>query len=117
MHNAEIEIEMPPMEEIATLLTMCLTMASSSAFVRSHVDPKGYAEAKAKESYKKQKHLAASGAEMAIKKILATPLLELDLAKAMRTIEEAEQQNVLGSLIDKAAEHMERAIEAQYALD
>ena len=34
------QLEMPPLEEIATILTMCLTMASSSDFVRSHGAPR-----------------------------------------------------------------------------
>ena len=106
------EFELPPLEEILTFITMCLTIASSSEFVRSHVDPEGYAAAKAKESYKKSKHLAESGALIKIKKIIATPLLELDIAKAMAVIEEAEKENVLDSLIDKATEHTEHAIEA-----
>ena len=108
------EIEMPPLEEIATFLTMALTMASSSDFVRSHVDPEGYAKGKAKESFKKEKQLAASGAELAIRKILSTPLTDLDIDKALKTIEEAEKENVLGSLIDKAAEHVEKALEVYY---
>ena len=102
---------MPPLEELATLLTTVLTMASSSAFVRSHVDPEGYAKAKAKEAYKKEKQLESAGVEIAVKKILTTPPEELDIARAMETIEKAEQENVLSSLIDKAAERVERAIE------
>ena len=75
------------------------------------MDPKGYAAAKAKESYKKEKQLAASGADMAIRKLLATPVEKVDVAHAMLVIEEAEAQGVLASLIDKAAMHTERAIE------
>ena len=66
-----------------------------------------------KESFKKEKHLAASGADAAVRKLLATPITNVDVAQALKTIEEAETQNVLGSLIDKAARHTERAIEVQ----
>ena len=61
---------------------------------------------------KKEAQVAASGAQMKLKKILATPLLELDIAKAIQTIEEAERENVLASLIDKATEHTQLAIQA-----
>lgn len=106
------EFEFPPLEEIATYITLVLTMASSSDFVRSHVDPDGYAKAKAKEAWKKEKQLAGAGAELAIKKLLATPLLEVDIGKGIETIEQAERENVNAGLIDKAAEHVEKVIEA-----
>ena len=99
------------MEDIASILTLCLTMAASSEFVRSHVDPEGFALAKAKESHKKKVQLASSGAELAIRKVLSTPLDKLDIDHAINTIEEAERQNVQAILIDKAAEHTEKAIE------
>ena len=44
--------------------------------------------------------------------LLATPPHEVDIAGAMRTIEEAEQQQVLGTLIDKATQHTQGAIDA-----
>ena len=111
------EFEMPPLEDIATYLTLVLTMASSSEFVRQHVDPEGYAKAKAKEAYKKEKQLAGAGAEMAVKKLLTTPLLEVDIASAIEVIERAERENVAAALIDKAVEHTERAIEAYMGQD
>ena len=48
-----------------------------------------------------------------LRALLATPLLELDIEKAKDTIEEAEEANVMPSLIDKAVEHTENAAEAQ----
>jgi hypothetical protein len=110
-----VEFEWPPLEDILLFLTMALTMASSSEFVRSQVDPVGYAAAKAKESNKKEKQLAAAGADVALRKVIATPLLELDINQAMQAIDEAEEQNVQASLIDKAVAHTEKAIEAYMA--
>ena len=50
---------------------------------------------------------------MRLKKLLNTPLDQVDIAKALSLIEEAEREgdNVPPALIDKAVEHTERAIE------
>ena len=38
----------------------------------------------------------------------------MDIAEALEIIEEAEEQNVLASLIDKAVEHTEQAAQLQF---
>ena len=53
------------------------------------------------------------GANTTVRALLATPLLELDIEHAKHVIEEAEEANVLPSLIDKAVEHTQDAAEAQ----
>lgn len=112
------EFEAPEMEipvgEIASVVGVAATAAASSDFVRSNVKPDEFAKDQAKESAKKEAQLARSGAEAAIRKLLATPLMEVDVGEALEIIDEAEAQNVLPSLIDKAVEHTERAAQLQF---
>ena len=105
-----------PIGEIATVTGVAATAAASSDFVRSHVKPNEYAKGKAKEAAKKQAQVARSGAEGRVRKLLATPVLEVDVAEGLSIIEEAEAENVLASLIDKAAQHVEKAAQAQFAV-
>ena len=113
------EYEMPeaeiPVGEIASVTGIAATAAASSDFVRSNVKPEEFAADQAKESTKKEAQLQRSGAEAAIRKLLATPLLEVDVGEALEIIDEAEAQHVLESLIDKAVEHTERAAQLQFA--
>lgn len=64
---------------------------------------------------RKAAQLGNRKAEQQVRALLATPLLDLDIEKAKDTIEEAEEANVMPSLIDKAVEHTEEAAEAQMA--
>ena len=43
-------------------------------------------------------------------------VLEVDVAEGLAIIEEAEAENVLASLIDKAVKHVENAAQAQFAV-
>ena len=90
------------------------TAAASSDFVRAHVRPEEFARGKAKETAKKEAQLSRSGAEARIRKLLATPLPSVDVAEGLQIIEEAEAQNVLPSLIDKAVGHVEEAATLQF---
>ena len=103
-----------PVGEIAGVVGVGATAAASTDFVRSQVKPEEFAKGQAKESAKKEAQLARSGAEGLIRKLLATPLPEVNVAEALAIIDEAEQENVLASLIDKAVDHTEKAAQLQF---
>ena len=111
---AEVESEIP-VGEIASVTGVAATAAASSDFVRSQVKPDEFAKDKAKEETKKELQLARSGAEGRIRKLLATPLEEVDVGEALAIIEDAEAEGVLPSLIDKAVEHTEKAAQLQWS--
>ena len=102
-----------PLEEITSVLAAVATAAASSEFVRKHVKPETYAKQKAREGDKKAAADARSGADMKVKAILGTPVEELKIEEAKQSINEAELSGVLPSLIDKAVEHTQEAIEKQ----
>lgn len=83
--------------------------------MRSQVKPEEFKRQKASEGARKAAQLGNRKAEQQVRALLATPLLDLDIEKAKDTIEEAEEANVMPSLIDKAVEHTEEAAEAQMA--
>jgi len=77
------------------------------------VKPEAYAKQKAREGDKKAAADARSGADMLVKKLLATTLDEVDIEEAKKIIDDAEDAGVLPSLIDKAVEHTQAAVEMQ----
>ena len=81
--------------------------------VRSQINPEAYAAGKAREGARKSAQLGRNTAEQAVRALLATPLMEVNVEEAKTVIEEAEEANVLPTLIDKAVEHVQDAAEAQ----
>jgi len=111
--EAEAEAFHVPIGEITSLLAAIATAAASSEFVRMHVKPETYAKQKAREGDKKAAADARSGADMKVKALLAMSVDEIDIEEAKQTIDDAEAAGVLASLIDKALEHTQSAVEAQ----
>ena len=105
--------ELLSLENLASLIGLLATVAASSDFVREHVRPAEFAQGKAREAAKKQAQLGRHGADAAIRRLLATPVDQVDVAAALEAIEAAEEQDVLGSLIDKAALHTQHAAQMQ----
>lgn len=111
--------------EFASVMGMVATAASSSDFVRKHVKPDEYAAGLAKEAGKAAKKGGPqpSRQEKTLRKILATPLLQVDVQEAMVTIEAAEDDVLavteetlaesLNGLIDQVVQHVQKAVEAQ----
>ena len=102
-----------PIEEITSILAAVATAAASSEFVRKHVKPEEYAKGKAREGGKKDAQLARGGAEAAIKALMTTPLDKIDIEEAKKAIDDAEDADVLPSMIDKLVERVQEAIELQ----
>ena len=71
------------------------------------------AKQKAKEGEKKAAQLEKNAADAAVRALIATPCDEVDIEGAKLTIDEAHEANVMRSLIEKAFEHVQQAVDVQ----
>ena len=55
----------------------------------------------------------AAAADAAVRALIATPCDEVDIEGAKLTIDEAHEANVMRSLIEKAFEHVQQAVDVQ----
>ena len=77
--------------------------------------PDEFAAGQKKEGQKKEMQLGRNTSEARVRTLLATPVLEVVVADAKQTIDDAEYFQVLPSLIDKAEDHTQKACDAQLA--
>ena len=97
---------------ISTLAAVSMA-AASSEFGRKHVKPEEYAKQKAKEGEKKQALAEKNAADTAVRELAATPVEKVDIEAAKLVLDEAHDANVMRSLVEKAFEHVQRAVEVQ----
>ena len=108
----EVEFSIP-LEEIVSLVAAVATAAASSEFVRKHVKPEQYAQMKAKEAQKKEALAERNGADAAVRALLGTPVDKVDIEAGKGVINDAEDAKVMPSLVQKALEHVQKAINVQ----
>ena len=98
------------------LIQALATAAAASELVRMQVKPEQHAAAKAVESAKVQQLNERSKAEARLKAIVETPAPQVDIEEAKIAIDDAEEARVLPSLIHKAVEQLQKAVEVQLML-
>ena len=67
----------------------------------------------AKEGQKKEAQLMKNSADAAVRAIITTPVTDVDIEEAKLAIDEAHDANVMQSLIEKAFEHVQTAVQVQ----
>ena len=91
----------------------CLLLPRAILCLFAFAQPEEYAKQKAKEGEKKAAQLEKNAADAAVRALIATPCDEVDIEGAKLTIDEAHEANVMRSLIEKAFEHVQQAVDVQ----